>query len=84
VDQADRGQLTELAALLDEDGSVTVVMAGGQRVELPAAPRELVARGAGRREAAPYRLSGRAGWRSARLRARNAATLWRCAQVWEQ
>ena len=37
-----------------------------------------------RREVAAYRVSGRAGWRSARLRARNAATLWRCAQVWEQ
>lgn len=46
VDQADRGRLTELAALLDEDGDVTVVMPGGQQVELPAALRELVARGA--------------------------------------
>lgn len=46
ADKADQGRLTELAGLLDEDGNVTLVMPGGERVELPTALRQLVARGA--------------------------------------
>lgn len=45
-DPTDRDRLSELASLLGEDGNVTLVMPGGERVELPAALRQLVARGA--------------------------------------
>lgn len=45
-DTTDRDRLRELATLLGENGNVTLVMPGGERVELPGALRQLVARGA--------------------------------------
>jgi excisionase family DNA binding protein len=46
VDEAERGRITELAALLGDGSKVTLLMPGGQRVELPASLLQLVARGA--------------------------------------